>query len=138
MAEEKLTILGNKVGGFDSPEEAKLESFDNPKPERNYLAIFDMPNPEMMCNCPKTSQPDFYRIKITYCPNKLCLEAKSLKLYLQSFKYSGAFCERLINRITDDIVEAIKPKWIEVRGKMVPRGGIDIETVVTCGEKPKL
>ncbi|MCK9995933.1 MAG: NADPH-dependent 7-cyano-7-deazaguanine reductase QueF, partial [Candidatus Krumholzibacteria bacterium] len=91
-----------------------LESFDNPNPERDYEIEFDCP--EFTCLCPLTGQPDFAKFRITYVPNEKCVELKSLKLYLWSFRDEGAFHEKVTNRILDDLVAAVKPRLLDVRG----------------------
>jgi 7-cyano-7-deazaguanine reductase len=123
---DDLTILkrsGTAVAG--APEKAKLESFPNKYPARDYVVEFDCP--EFTSVCPITGQPDFARIKITYTPDLKCLESKSLKLYLFSFRNVGMFHEEITNRILDDLVAAIEPRWARVRGFMNPRGGISID-----------
>lgn len=122
---DKLTILQNNDKKFPaSPDRAKLEAFENTHPERDYWIEFDCP--EFTSICPVTGQPDFGSIYIEYVPDKLCLESKSLKLYLFSFRNHGAFHEEVVNRILDDIVKAIKPREAVVYGEFNPRGGISI------------
>lgn len=104
----------------------ELETFPNPKPDRNYEIHFEAP--EFTCVCPMTSQPDFATIHIRYIPDELCVELKSLKLYLWSYRDEGAFHEDVTNRILDDLVEAVSPRWMEVEGDFWIRGGI--KTVV--------
>jgi 7-cyano-7-deazaguanine reductase len=99
-----------------------LEHFPNPHPERDYQISFDCP--EFTCLCPKTGQPDFATIRIDYIPDKLCVELKSLKLYLWSYRDEGAFHEAVTNKIMDDIVAAVDPREIEVEGDFYVRGGI--------------
>ncbi|MCP4499076.1 MAG: NADPH-dependent 7-cyano-7-deazaguanine reductase QueF [Deltaproteobacteria bacterium] len=99
-----------------------LMRFDNPKNARNYEIFFDCP--EFTCLCPLTGQPDFAHIKITYVPDEHCIELKSLKLYLWSFRNEGAFHEKVTNSICDDIVAAIGPRWVEVEADFFIRGGI--------------
>lgn len=111
-----------------------LETFPNPKAERDYLIRFDCP--EFTCLCPITGQPDFATIQIEYVPDKLCVELKSLKLYLWSFRDEGAFHEAVTNRIADDIVAAISPRRITVTGRFAVRGGITTDVVVTV-DKPR-
>ncbi|HUQ00909.1 MAG TPA: preQ(1) synthase [Kofleriaceae bacterium] len=108
-----------------------LETFPNPKAERDYTIQFDCP--EFTCLCPITGQPDFATILIEYVPDKLCVELKSLKLYLWSFRDEGAFHEAVTNRICDDIVAAISPRKITVTGKFWMRGGITTNVIVTAG-----
>jgi len=106
----------------------QLETFDNPRPGRRYEVAFDCP--EFTCLCPRTGQPDFATIRIRYIPDRLCVELKSLKLYLWSFRDEGAFHEEITNRILDDLVGAVAPREIVVEGDFLVRGGI--HTVVTA------
>ena len=110
-----------------------LETFKNPAPERDYEIAFDCP--EFTCLCPMTGQPDFAHFKITYVPDQLCVELKSLKLYLWSFRNEGAFHEAVTNRILDDLVKAIHPRRCTVVGDFFVRGGIG--TVVTATHAPE-
>ncbi len=105
-----------------------LEHFPNPNLGRNYLIQFECP--EFTCLCPKTGQPDFATIRIEYVPDKLCVELKSLKLYLWSYRNEGAFHEAVTNKILDDLVKTIQPRRIKVTGDFFIRGGI--HTVVTA------
>ena len=106
----------------------ELETFDNPRPERDYE--IGMECPEFTCVCPRTGQPDFATIRISYVPARLCVELKSLKLYLWSYRNEGAFHEAVVNKILDDLVSAIQPKRMTVVGDFNVRGGI--HTVVTA------
>ncbi len=99
-----------------------LESFPNPVVGRDYEIRFDCP--EFTCLCPKTGQPDFATIRIRYTPNERCVELKSLKLYLWSYRDQGAFHEAVTNKILDDLVRAIQPKRLVVEGDFLVRGGI--------------
>jgi 7-cyano-7-deazaguanine reductase len=120
-----LTLLGqNKSPQPQSPDEARLEAFDNTHPERNYWITLDCP--EFTALCPITGQPDFAHITIRYVPDTLCVESKSLKLYLGSFRNTGTFHEAVINRILDDLVTAIAPRKAVVKGAFNQRGGIAI------------
>lgn len=103
-------------------EKSKLELFDNPRSERNYVVRIDCP--EFTSVCPKTGQPDFGEIVIEYCPDKVCIELKSLKLYMQSYRNKGIFYEALTNDILDDLSTACKPRWMKVTSRFRPRGGI--------------
>ena len=105
-----------------------LETFPNPRPGRSYEIAFDCP--EFTCVCPRTGQPDFATVKIRYRPDALCVELKSLKLYLWSYRDVGAFHEDVTNRILDDLVAAVKPAEMSVEGDFKIRGGI--HTVVTA------
>ena len=100
----------------------QLETFANPRPARDYHIEFDCP--EFTCLCPMTGQPDFATISIDYVPDQLCVELKSLKLYLWSYRDEGAFHEAVTNRICDDLVAAVAPRSITVTGKFLVRGGI--------------
>lgn len=105
-----------------------LETFPNPKPEREYL--IEHTAPEFTSVCPRTGQPDFGTIVVSYVPDALCVELKSLKLYLHSFRDVGIFYEDVINRMLDDFVSVLRPRWMEVRGEFNTRGGIS--SVVTA------
>ena len=105
----------------------KLDTFPNPKPDREYEISFECP--EFTCVCPVTGQPDFATIHIRYVPDVSCVELKSLKLYLWSFRDEGAFHEAVTNKILDDLVAAISPRKMTVIGDFAVRGGI--HTVVT-------
>jgi 7-cyano-7-deazaguanine reductase len=100
----------------------KLETFPNPSPQRDYEIVFDCP--EFTCLCPLTGQPDFATLRITYVPDELCVELKSLKLYIWSFRDTGAFHEAVTNRVLDDLVEATRPRRMTVVGEFYVRGGI--------------
>ncbi len=106
----------------------QLETFPNPKPERDYQIAFECP--EFTCVCPMTGQPDFATIRITYVPDEKCVELKSLKLYLWSFRDEGHFHEAVTNRILDDLVALLRPRRMQVVGDFAVRGGI--HTVVTA------
>ena len=99
-----------------------IDTFENPQPKRDYEIRFECP--EFTCVCPMTGQPDFATIRISYVPDKLCVELKSLKLYLWSFRDDGIFYERAVNRILDDLSKASNPRWMEVIGDFNIRGGI--------------
>jgi len=104
-----------------------LEVFDNPNPERDYEIEFDCP--EFTCLCPLTGQPDFAHFRIIYVPNEKCVELKSLKLYLWSFRDEGAFHEAVTNQVLTDLAAVVKPRWMEVRGEWFVRGGITTNIV---------
>jgi len=105
-----------------------LETFPNPSPGRDYEIRFECP--EFTCVCPMTGQPDFAVIRITYVPDRVCVELKSLKLYLWSYRDEGAFHEAVTNRILDDLLGALRPRRAEVIGDFFVRGGI--HTVVAA------
>ncbi len=100
----------------------QLDVFPNPYTQRDYEIRFECP--EFTCLCPKTGQPDFAVIRILYIPDKLCVELKSLKLYLWSYREEGAFHEAVTNKILDDLVKAVSPRFMEVEGDFYVRGGI--------------
>lgn len=106
-----------------------LQSFPNPAPDRDYEIAFDCP--EFTCLCPLTGQPDFAKFRITYVPDQKCVELKSLKLYLWSFRNEGAFHEKVTNEICDDLFKLMKPKRITVVGDWFVRGGITTIVTVT-------
>jgi 7-cyano-7-deazaguanine reductase len=121
-----LTLLSKSGTVYpDRPDKARLESFPNKYQDRAYVVEFNCP--EFTSLCPVTGQPDFARIVITYVPDLKCLESKSLKIYLFSFRNVGMFHEEITNRILDDLVAACQPRWARVRGLMNPRGGISID-----------
>ena len=99
-----------------------LDTFPNPTPERDYTIRFVIP--EFTCLCPRTGQPDFATFYVDYIPEATCVELKSLKLYMWSFRDEGAFHEAVTNRITDDLVAAIAPRFLRVTGRFNVRGGI--------------
>jgi 7-cyano-7-deazaguanine reductase len=99
-----------------------LETFPNPRPERDYEIAMECP--EFTCVCPRTGQPDFATVRIRYVPGQRCVELKSLKLYLWSYRNQGTFHEAVTNRILDDLVEALEPKSMTVIGDFNVRGGI--------------
>ena len=105
-----------------------IETFPNPRQGRDYEIAFECP--EFTCLCPKTGQPDFATIRINYTPAELCVELKSLKLYLWSFRDEGHFHEDVTNRILDDLVTAIAPRRMTIVGDFNVRGGI--HTIVTA------
>ena len=107
---------------------AQLETFDNPHPHRDY--VIRHVAPEFTSVCPKTGQPDFGTIEIEYVPDRLCVELKSLKFYLQGFRNVGVFYEDLVNRILDDLVGALAPRRMTVTGRFTPRGGM--HSIVTA------
>ena len=105
-----------------------LETFDNPVPERDYTIRIDVP--EFTCLCPKTGQPDFASFLIEYVPEQRCIELKSLKLYMWSFREEGAFHEAVTNQILSDLVTACEPRFLRLTGKFNVRGGIYTSVIV--------
>jgi len=100
----------------------QLDTFENPLPERDYTIHIEVP--EFTCLCPKTGQPDFATLSIDYVPDRLCVELKSLKLYVWAFRDEGAFHEAVTNQILDDLVQATVPRFMRLTGKFNVRGGI--------------
>jgi 7-cyano-7-deazaguanine reductase len=107
---------------------ALLETFDNPRPERDYRVVHTCP--EFTSVCPKTGQPDFATITIDYVPDQTCLELKSLKMYFFAYRQQGIFYEAVINRILDDLVNVCRPRQMTVTGDFAVRGGFS--SVVTA------
>ena len=100
----------------------ELETFPNPAPARDFRIHMEIP--EFTCLCPKTGQPDFATLILDYVPDKRCIELKSLKLYIWSFRNEGAFHEAVTNRILGDLVRATKPRYMRLEAKFNVRGGI--------------
>lgn len=120
-----LSLLGRAENRIPpNPDEAKLDVFDNKYPGRDYTVT--LTNNDFSSICPVTGQPDSAKLEITYIPDKLCVETKSLKYYLASYRNHPAFNEEIVNRICDDLVKACAPKDLIVKGIFVPRGGIQL------------
>ena len=108
-------------------------TFDNPQPERDYTIRIIVP--EFTCLCPKTGQPDFAELTLEYIPDRLCVELKSLKLYVWSYRDEGAFHEAVTNQILDDLVRATKPRFMRLTAKFFVRGGIFTNVVAEHRKK---
>ncbi len=122
---EDFHLLGHSQTKLPtSPDEAVLETFENPEQRRAYWISLDYP--EFSSLCPVTGQPDSAHIEIRYVPAKKCVETKSLKFYLASFRNTAAFNEVIVNRILDDLVAACAPSEMEIRAEFSPRGGISL------------
>lgn len=128
----EITLLGNRGTqySFDYNPEV-LETFPNKHPDNDYFVKFNCP--EFTSLCPITGQPDFATVYISYIPNKIMVESKSLKLYLFSFRNHGDFHEDCMNIIMKDLIKLMDPKYIEVWGKFLPRGGISIDPYCNYG-----
>ena len=113
-----------------------LEAVPNPHPDRDYEVT--MAVPEFTCLCPMTGQPDFATIRLRYVPDQSLVELKSLKLYLWSYRDQGAFHEDVTNRILNDLVSAIRPRWAVVTGDFNVRGGIKTDVRVAYGKRPEI
>lgn len=111
----------------------RLDTFESPRPGRPFTITFE--TEEFTCLCPLTGQPDFAKLRIQYQPDRLCVESKSLKLYLWSFRDQGAFHEAVTNQILDDLVVATQPQWMRVEGDFLIRGGIRTLVVAEHGTK---
>ena len=109
-----------------------LATFPNPQPRRDYRIHMEIP--EFTCLCPKTGQPDFATLYLDYVPDRLCVELKSLKLYIWSYRNEGAFHEAVTNRMLDDLAAATKPRFMQLTAKFYVRGGI-FTTVVAATRK---
>jgi 7-cyano-7-deazaguanine reductase len=104
-----------------------LETFANPQPDRDYTIRIRLP--EFTCLCPKTGQPDFATLHLEYVPDRACIELKSLKLYIWSFRDKGAFHEAVTNRIVSDLVAACQPRFLRLRAEFNVRGGVYTDVV---------
>ncbi len=129
---QKLTLLGKPERLPASPDEANLEVFPNQRPGRRYWVTLNCP--EFSSLCPVTGQPDSAKVVIRYVPGEMIVETKSLKFYLASFRNQPAFNEEIVNRILDDLVVALKPVELVVRGEFAPRGGIQLTTEASYPE----
>jgi 7-cyano-7-deazaguanine reductase len=130
-----LKQLGAKSPVPTSPRGAELERVENPHPDTVYVARFTAP--EFTCLCPVTGQPDFAHLVIDYAPRAWLLESKSLKLYLASFRNTGAFHEDATIAIAKRIVELVEPSWLRIGGYWYPRGGIPIDVFWQHGTPPE-
>ncbi|MBO5636476.1 MAG: NADPH-dependent 7-cyano-7-deazaguanine reductase QueF [Acidaminococcaceae bacterium] len=130
---QEISLLGNKTQYKDDYAPEVLESFQNKHPENDYFVKFNCP--EFTSLCPKTGQPDFATIYISYVPDQKLVESKSLKLYLFSFRNHGDFHEDCVNIIMKDLIRLLDPKYIEVWGKFLPRGGLSIDPFANYGKK---
>jgi 7-cyano-7-deazaguanine reductase len=120
-----LTLLGRSENRLPaSPDEATLETFPNRTPGRNYTIL--LTTPDFSSLCPVTGQPDAAHLEICYVPDERCVETKSLKFYLASFRNTPSFNEDIVNRILSDLVKACAPRQAVVRGRFAARGGIQL------------
>lgn len=122
-----LTILGNKVEGAISAD--KLEKFPAPN-----VSLVTFETSEVCALCPVTNQPDIYKVEIKYVPDEHCVESKSLKLYLMSFRDTGIFGEAITAKIADDLYQSIKPKTVIVTSVQQIRGGLQMTSTAVRGE----
>jgi len=110
------------------PQSKLLDCFDNPNPERDYQIHID--SPEFTCVCPKTGQPDFAEIKLSYVPDQRCVELKSYKLYLVTFRNEGHFHEKVTNMIADDLIRLLDPRSMRLEAIFNVRGGVYTRVIV--------
>ncbi|CAM3120262.1 preQ(1) synthase [Sporolactobacillus spathodeae] len=130
---DHLQSLGNnKAASIFDYDPSLLETFENAHPDRDYFVKFNYP--EFTSLCPITHQPDYASLYISYVPAQRMVESKSLKLYFFSFRNHGDFHEDCINKIADDLIQLMDPKYLEVWGKFLPRGGISIDPYVNYGK----
>lgn len=131
--QENLTLLGSNHTEYKTDyDPSLLETFSNKHPDNDYFVKFNCP--EFTSLCPITGQPDFATIYISYVPDKLMVESKSLKLYLFSYRNHGDFHEDCVNKIMKDLIALLDPKYIEVTGKFLPRGGLSIDPYCNYGK----
>lgn len=129
-----LTLLGNSHNNYpQDPDEAKLETIANQWIDNDYLVNLDCP--EFTCVCPKTGQPDFARIYISYIPDARLIESKALKLYLFAYRNHGIFHEYVVNKIARDLQNVLNAKYLRVFGDFSARGGISIKPCVELGDR---
>lgn len=123
---EKLKSLGSTQTNYkyNEPEKNIIECFDSPFKNKKFKGRINIEVPEFTTLCPKTGQPDFGKIVIDYIPGNLCVESKSLKLYLGGFRMHGEFHEGCVYRIAKDLVDILDPEFLSVEGQFTPRGGI--------------
>ncbi len=126
---EELTVLRSQV----REPQKELETFARPE-HTHYVS---MESDEVTSLCPITGQPDWYTVRIEYGPAERCIESKSLKLYLWSFRQEGHFCEKLADIIATEVHEQVRPHWVEVTLRQKPRGGISIDTRSRIGERTR-
>ena len=130
---EELTKLGSEKTDYSTQyDPSVLEAFSNKHPEHDYFVKFNCP--EFTSLCPITGQPDFANIIISYVPDAKLVESKSLKLYMFSFRDHGDFHEDVVNTIIKDLIRLLEPKYIEVWGKFLPRGGLSIDPYCNYGK----
>jgi len=128
MADKDFNLLGKSNNKPPAePSVDILDSFPNRHTERDYLIEFHCD--DFTSRCPITQQSDFAKIYIQYIPGKECIETKSLKFYLQSYREQNRFNEQIVNNILNDLVAACQPKWMRVKGEFAPRGGISVRTI---------
>lgn len=133
MAKRKKTVTRKSTRRARPRPVADIDTFPNPTPGRDYLIRHVAP--EFTSVCPKTGQPDFGTVTIEYIADRTCIELKSLKLYLQSFRNVGIFYEGLTNRLLDELVAATQPRWMRIETTWTPRGGMHSTIVAEHGRR---
>ena len=128
----KISSYENRQKNIRKLKMPAIEVWENQYADRDYMV--DLTIPEFTCICPKTALPDFALIKVSYKPAKVCLELKSLKMYLVEYRQLGIFHEHLVNKVLDDLVKSCQPRWMRVEVIMNPRGGIG--TTVSAEYQP--
>ena len=123
------------IGVLNMADANRLERFANPHPGRDYL--IEHSSTEFTSVCPKTSQPDFATVVISYVPNEWCVELKSLKLYLTDYRNQGIYYEDVTNVILDDLANMCEPRWMQVECNWSVRGGIRSRTMAAAGKRPQ-
>lgn len=132
----KRNVRGiTQLGSGPAKPVRRLEAFPNSYPKRDTIITFHCD--EFTCLCPITGQPDFATLEISYMPNRLVLESKSLKLYLWTYRDVGIFHENVVNELLDAIHAFLKPRWLKVTGRFGVRGGIGIDCTVERGHPPR-
>jgi 7-cyano-7-deazaguanine reductase len=134
-ADDRFTQLGHNVAIPASPEDAILETFDNPHPGTKFVVRLTCP--EFTTLCPITGQPDFAHLVVDYIPDEQLVESKSFKLFMASFRNQGTFHEACTVDIAKRIEDAIAPLWLRIGGYWYPRGGIPIDVYYQSGEPPE-
>lgn len=124
-ATAEALVLKNPTSAADFP---AIEAWPNQNSHRDYVITIEVP--EFTSVCPKTGLPDFGHLTIDYCPDQTCVELKAFKYYTLAYRNFGMFYENVTNKVLDDIVAAVNPRWIKVSGNFTPRGGISTKVVV--------
>ncbi len=132
MAKKTYKGLQREIRGWKTP---PLDSFENVYSDKEFEIVMSIP--EFTCICPKTGLPDFAVLTLTYIPNKVCLELKSLKEYLLAYRNKGIFHENVVNKVAEDIIKAIKPRRLKLEGKFNARGGIQTTVIREYSSRKK-
>lgn len=134
MSDTAFNLLGKSGNSLaENPTPSQLETFENRFQQRDYTIRFH--SVDFTSLCPVTGQPDFAEIEIEYTPGERCVETKSLKYYLHSYRNTKSFNESIVNRIFEDLTEVCQPRWLKVTGRFAARGGIQLTAVVEHPQK---